>query len=315
MFDLPNTGKTIYHHGLSLGLRRPVLDDPIRGQSRARVFRPFQTLQTFNEGLVKELHRYLKDPELCKKAAGYALFKKALNKDTQHQSILSANASLLFLIPIDAPSGIWLTNNGNVSGKVSGPQRSTAVSQYLATKEPLSPYSTLIALRMQPFYFMNDFPAKIAQALLFNMHEFGEYAVLTTLLFHFLLSWTLVINRSSTSSIIVESLKDCLLPHLQSRLSEEHTDSIAEALLTIRVADAGPPTTAATTIETATASSPTAPTITDATGGWMVFRWIPVDHLVLMKQKHLQLEVTEVADADVDVVDMDVLAEVLTEGG
>ncbi|KAE9393197.1 hypothetical protein BT96DRAFT_999644 [Gymnopus androsaceus JB14] len=43
-------------------------------------------------------------------------------------------------------------------------------------------------------------------------------------------------------------------------------DSIAEALLAIRLADAGPPTTTATTIETATASSSSAPTITDATG-------------------------------------------------
>ncbi|KAE9407193.1 hypothetical protein BT96DRAFT_809877, partial [Gymnopus androsaceus JB14] len=129
----------------------------------------FKTLQTFNAGLVKELHRYLKDPELCKKAVGYAPFKKAFisqSKQGRSASVHTIRKCLPIIFDsINAPSGIWLTNNGTSRGRSPILKGLLQFPNTLATKEPLSPIFYPNCIKNATLLFMNDFQPKVNHLL------------------------------------------------------------------------------------------------------------------------------------------------------
>ncbi|KIK69184.1 hypothetical protein GYMLUDRAFT_115508, partial [Collybiopsis luxurians FD-317 M1] len=126
----------------------------------------FKTIATFEDGLVAELHSYLKDPNLCKLAAEYAPFKsKFLNQVKQGRSsaiyTIRESAHIIF-DGIGVPPLTWESKSDSL-------RRGSSTLQTLLSfpgksvqdeKEPFSPIHYPDGIKDATKTFLNEYQPK-----------------------------------------------------------------------------------------------------------------------------------------------------------
>ncbi|KAE9407877.1 hypothetical protein BT96DRAFT_808828 [Gymnopus androsaceus JB14] len=136
-------------------------DDSPEPESKDR----FKSLQAFNAGLVKELHSYLKDPDLCQKAAKYAPFKKSFiyqAKQGRTAAIHTVRECLPIIFEsVDAPPKVWFTDGGALRRDCPALKSLLQFPNGSPTKDPLSPIFYPNCVKNPLLLFMNDFQPKV----------------------------------------------------------------------------------------------------------------------------------------------------------